>query len=139
MRWAASAGLLTTTYTAVDGHAVRLAPDAATFIVWFFIMDGLMMVPLVSLLRRGRVLPLLRAEGRRGVIAGLFALVGYGAALTALRLLPLGAASALRETSIVFGVLIARLALGEAVDGRKAGGVALIALGGATIVIALVR
>lgn len=31
--WALLAGLLTTTYTAVDGHAVRLAPTAATFIV----------------------------------------------------------------------------------------------------------
>ena len=38
--WAALAGLLTTIYTAVDGHAVRLAPVAATFIVWFFVMGS---------------------------------------------------------------------------------------------------
>ena len=137
--WAALAGLLTTIYTAVDGHAVRLAPVAATFIVWFFIMDGLMMVPLVSWLRRGRILLLARAEGRQGVAAGLFALVGYGAALVALRLLPVGAASALRETSVVFGVLIARFWLGEVVDSRKLGGVALIAVGGMVIVGALAQ
>lgn len=135
--WAVLAGLLTTIYTAVDGHAVRLAPVAATFIVWFFIMDGLMMMPLVSWLRRGRIVPLMRAEGRQGLFAGLFALVGYGAALVALRLLPVGAASALRETSVVFGVLIARFCLGEVVDGRKLGGVALIAAGGVMIMITL--
>ena len=63
----------------------------------------------------------------------------YGSACAALRLLPVGAASALRETSIVFGVLIARFLLKEVVDGRKAGGVALIAGGGTMIVVALAR
>lgn len=56
LRWALAAGLLTTTYTIVDGHAIRLASSAATFIVWFYILDGATMFPLAAMLRRGRML-----------------------------------------------------------------------------------
>lgn len=137
--WAAAAGLLTTAYTVVDGRAVRLAPEATTFIIWYFVVEAAMVVPLVAWLRRGRVVALARAEGRQGVLAGLASLVTYGSALVALRLLPVGAASALRETSPVFGALIARYALGEAVDARRAAGIALIAGGGMLVVAGLAR
>ena len=132
--WAVAAGLLTTTYTVVDGHAVRLASAAGTFIAWFFVLDALFMVPLVSWLRRGDVMQRVRVEGRQGFIAGLLSLITYGSALLALRLLPVGAASSLRETSVVFGAAIARLSLGEHLDRRRAVGVALIAIGGALVV-----
>jgi len=137
LQWAAAAGLLTTTYTIVDGHAVRLAPDAATFIVWFYILDGATMFPLAALLRRGRMAALIRAEGMKGVTAGVVSFVTYSSALGALRLLPVGAASALRETSVVFGTAIARFGLKEQVDARRAVGAVMIALGGALTIVGL--
>lgn len=137
LRWAVAAGLLTTTYTIVDSHAVRLAPEAGTFIVWFFILDGATMFPLAALLRRGRMLALIRAEGTKGVIAGVVSFATYSSALGALRLLPVGAASALRETSVVFGTAIARFGLKEQVDARRGLGAVLIAIGGALTIIGL--
>jgi drug/metabolite transporter (DMT)-like permease len=139
LSWAVLAGLLTTTYTVVDSHAVRVAATAATFIVWFFIMDGILMVPLVSWLRRGSVVALARAEGRRGLIAGLASLATYGSALLALRLLPVGGASALRETSVVFGVLMARFTLAEKVISRRLLASVVIAVGGMLVAIGLTR
>jgi len=136
--WAALAGLLTTTYTVIDGKAIRLASEASTFIVWFFVMDGLMMVPLVLWFRRRHILPRLVDEGWRGLLAGLSSLVTYGSALLALRLLPVGAASALRETSIVFGALIARFALRELVTARRAVGISLVSAGAALVALGLV-
>jgi drug/metabolite transporter (DMT)-like permease len=41
LMWAGIAGLLTTIYTVVDARAVRLGPEALTFVAWFFVLDGL--------------------------------------------------------------------------------------------------
>lgn len=135
--WALAAGVLTTTYTVVDGHAVRLAPHAATFIVWFFLLDGAIMGAIALAARRGRLPALVRAEGRQGLWAGLASLVTYGLALLALRWLPVGAAAALRETGMVFALVIARYALHEAVDARRAVGASLVAAGGVLVVLGL--
>lgn len=135
--YALAAGLMTTTYTIVDGHAVRLAPQAATFIVWFFILDGVFMTTIALAARRGRTLALMRAEGRQGVLAGLASLLTYGTALLALRWLPVGAATALRETGLVFGLLLAHFVLHEPVGRRRAAGGLLVATGGALAVLGL--
>lgn len=128
------AGLLTTTYTIVDAHAIRIAPSAMTFVAWFFLLDGIIMFPIFATLRRGRVTSLLRSEGRQGFMAGVTSLVSFGSALIALRLAPVGIVSALRETSVVFGMLIAAFFLRESVDRRRAGAAVVIALGAILIV-----
>lgn len=136
---AATAGLLTTAYTIVDAHAIRLAPAAMTFVAWFFLLDGIIMIPIFAVLRRGRAGALLRAEGRQGVMAGLASLVSFGSALIALRLAPVGIVSALRETSVVFGMLIAGLVLRERVDRRRVGATVVIAAGAILILVTAVR
>ncbi|MEO8723794.1 MAG: DMT family transporter [Sphingobium sp.] len=129
------AGVLTTAYTIVDAHAIRLAPAAMTFVAWFFLLDGLIMFPIFAILRRGRVASLLHSEGRQGLMAGLTSLVSFGSALMALRLAPVGIVSALRETSVVFGMLIAAFVLRERVDRRRAGAAVVIAAGAVLILV----
>jgi drug/metabolite transporter (DMT)-like permease len=128
------AGLLTTAYTIVDAHAIRLAPLAMTFVAWFFLLDGLIMVPIFALARWGCVGPLMRSEARQGVWAGLTSLISFGAALLALRLAPVGVVSALRETSVVFGMMIAAFVLREHVNQWRAVGAVAIAAGAVLIV-----
>ena len=128
------AGLLTTTYTVVDAHAIRLAPVALTFVAWFFLLDGLIMFPIFLVSRKGRIGSLLRSEGRQGILAGLTSLISFGAALFALRLAPVGIVSALRETSVVFGIGIAAFALREHVDRRHVLGAVVIAIGAILVV-----
>ncbi len=123
------AGALTTAYTAVDATAIRLAPETAVFIVWFFLLDGVVMTTILFALRGRRAAALMRAEGRKGVVAGVTTLIAFGAALFALALAPIGVVSALRETSVVFAVAIAALALKEKVDLRLALAAALVATG----------
>jgi drug/metabolite transporter (DMT)-like permease len=131
------AGLLTAAYTVVDAHAVRLPNRPATFIVWFFVAEAMGMVPLVLALRQGRIIAAAREDARPGVIAGVSALVGYGLALFSLRILPSGAASALRETSIIFGAALARFALKEKLRRGRLVGIGLTALGGVLVVAGL--
>jgi drug/metabolite transporter (DMT)-like permease len=123
------AGLLTTAYTLVDAHAIRLAPTAMTFVAWFFLLDGLIMFPIFALARRGQAMSLLISEGRQGVMAGFTSLVSFGTALLALRFAPVGIVAALRETSVVFAMLIAVFALREQVDRRRIAAAVIIALG----------
>ena len=132
---AVAAGLLTTTYTIVDAHAIRIAPFAMTFVAWFFLLDGLIMFPIFVILRRGRIISLLRSEGRQGLMAGVTSIVSFGSALIALRLAPTGIVSALRETSVVFGMLIAAFVLREGVDRRRAGAAIVIAMGAVLILV----
>jgi drug/metabolite transporter (DMT)-like permease len=136
---ALAAGLLTSTYTWVDAQGVRAAPSPLTFIAWFFVCDGVVMSALALAARGRRIVALVRDEGRKGVLAGLASLLTYGSALVALRLLPTGAASALRETSVVFGVVLARGVLREAVSPRRAVGAALIACGALLVLLGLRR
>lgn len=136
---ALAAGLLTSTYTWVDAQGVRAAPSPLTFIAWFFVCDGVVMSALALAARGRRIVALVRDEGRKGVLAGLASLLTYGSALSALRLLPTGAASALRETSVVFGVIIARGYLGETIARRRALGATLIASGGVLVLLGLRR
>ena len=128
------AGLLTTAYTIIDARAIRIAPSAMTFVAWFFLLDGLIMFPIFVALRQGRIASLLRSEGRQGLLAGMTSLVSFGTALIALRLAPVGMVSALRETSVVFGMFIAASVLREQVDRRRIAAAVVIAAGAVLII-----
>ncbi len=124
------AGLLTTAYTLLDAHAVRISPNLWTFIVWFFVFDGIVMSTITVVMRGRSLLPALRQEVRPGLLAGFASLITYSTALVALRFIPAGSASAIRETSIVFGALIAGVFLKEHINSRRKLGIALVAVGG---------
>jgi uncharacterized membrane protein len=67
-------------------------------------------------------------------MAGITSAVSFGAALLALRVAPVGIVSALRETSVVFGMMIATFAMREHVDRQRASGAAIITVGAVIIV-----
>ena len=127
---AISAGLLTTAYTLLDAHAVRLSPNLWTFVVWFFVFDGIIMSVITVAISGRLLLPAMRQELRPGLLAGFSSLITYSTALVALRLIPAGSASAIRETSIVFGAIIAGVFLKEHINSRRKLGIALVAVGG---------
>ena len=128
------AGLLTTAYTLVDARAIRLAPDALSFIAWFFALDGVF-ISAAFLALRGRALGPLLAEARAGAAAGIATLACFGSALWALRLAPVGAVAGLRETSILFALLFARFWLGERVGPAGVFGGSAIAAGAVLILL----
>jgi len=100
-------------YSVVDGIGARTAQNAHVYTVWLFVFDGLMMLVLV-LWRRGRpVLAEYAGFWKIGLIGGTLSLAAYWIAIWAMTVAPIALVAALRETSVLFGSLIAVVVLKE--------------------------
>lgn len=134
LAWALGTGMTIALYTVIDALGVRAAPDAVSYVVWFYIVLGVC-VAIPFALRRGPVfLTTLRTQWKPGVTAGALSLVTYGLALWAFRHGDIPRLAALRESSILFGVLIAWLLLKERIGKGRLIGAGTIALGAAMLV-----
>ena len=133
---ACAAGLSVAVYTTYDAYGIRATPDPFTFLAWFFVIDGVFMP--VYMWPRWRRLPSseMRPLLRRGLVGAIVAYLSFGAILLATRIGPVGEAAVLRETSVVFAALIARVVLGERVGPRRLGLMAMIAAGAVTVKLA---
>ncbi len=134
MAAAVMTGLLTTAYTVVDAQGMRMSPDAFKFIAWFFVLDGFSMPIAFVLLRKQDAWKQFVADWGAGIVAGIMAPVSFVPALYALSLAPIGAVAAIRETSVLIGMLIGHRILREAVDRRRLIGAALIMVGALGII-----
>lgn len=119
-------GLTVAVYTVYDAYAIRAAADPFTFIVWFFLLEGVLFPTL--LWRRWRGAPL-RPLFLRALVGAPIAYVSFSAVFLATRLDKVGEAAALRETSVVFGAVMAWAILGERIGWGRALCMVLIALG----------
>jgi drug/metabolite transporter (DMT)-like permease len=133
LMWAGATGVSIALYTVLDAQGVRAAPSAPSYIVWIYLIDGLVIGAIFALWRGPRFLLAARSEWRPGLIAGAVSLVTYGLALWAFRIGDTPRLAALRETSILFGVGIAIVFLKERVTAGRLAGVATIAVGAATL------
>ena len=123
-------------YTTYDAYGIRASADPFTFLVWFFLIDGLAL-PLVYARRIGRLAAAdRRALIKRGALGAVVAYLSFGSIMLATRLDKVGEAAVLRETSTVFAALIGWLVLGEVVGMRRAGLMALIAAGAVIVKLA---
>jgi drug/metabolite transporter (DMT)-like permease len=111
--------LFVASYVTADGIGVRLAGNAQSYAAWIFLIYGALMPLAFFVLRRRLVLPLRAPETLKAMTGGVISLASYGAMTAALALGELGPVSALRETSIVFSVMIGRAVLREALTLRR--------------------
>ncbi len=109
--WALATGVTIAAYTVIDAKGVRAAPSAFSYIVWVFVMLGFGIGAIFAIWRGPRFVIAARSQWKAGLIAGALSLVTYGLALWAYRLGDVPRLAALRESSILFGVLIAWLFL----------------------------
>ncbi|MEM9270162.1 MAG: DMT family transporter, partial [Pseudomonadota bacterium] len=119
-------GLLVALYTVYDAYGMRASPDPLTFLVWFFVVDGLAF-PIIAW-RRWHRMPDPPAPGPlmlRGLIGALIAFVSFGSVMMATYLDKVGEAAVLRETSTVWAALIGWAILREPVGPVRAGLMAL--------------
>ena len=127
--------LVIAAYTLVDGSGVRASGNAPSYIGWMFALTALTLV-LARPWLGGRGLP--QSHGAWGLlgVGAACTLGSYGIVLWAMTLAPIGLVAALRETSIVFGTVIAAAWLRERVSAQRWAGVALVAAGGAAMKLA---
>ncbi|ATM07975.1 MULTISPECIES: DMT family transporter [Raoultella] len=100
-------------YTLVDGTGVRLSDTALGYTLWSFFMNGCCLLSWSMIYRRQEASRYLRQHWKKGAIGGLSTMGSYGLALWAMTQAPLAVVAALRETSILFGAVIALVLLKE--------------------------
>lgn len=106
-------------YTLVDGTGVRLSDTALGYTLWTFFMNGFCLLCWAMIARRREASSYLRLHWKKGLFGGVATMGSYGLALWAMTQAPLAVVAALRETSILFGALIAFVLLKERVAGVR--------------------
>ncbi len=120
-------------YTLLDGLGARASGAPIAYALWTFLLAGLGLLPLVAWRRPGLLVPHLRAKWRIGALAATGTIGSYALALWAMTVAPIAAVAALRETSILFGVVIATIVLREVPTATRLAGAALVAVGAACL------
>ncbi|USV98574.1 DMT family transporter [Pseudomonas pergaminensis] len=127
--YALGTGFFIAAYSVTDGVGARLSGAPMAYTVWMCALWGVLM-PLVYIgLRDTRSLFAPRPGVITALIGGLVSLLAYGIVIYAMSHAPMGAVSALRETSVLFAALIGYLFLGESLTVRKVLACVVIATG----------
>ena len=120
---ALTTGVTIAVYTVIDGVGVRLSGgQALAYIAWMFMFYWLMPVLFVAMRGFKALCEPVRAEPLSvgsSLVGGVVSIAAYGIVIWALQSGAMGAVSALRETSVVFAVLIGRMFLGETVNAGR--------------------
>lgn len=112
-------GALTALYTVVDAKGIRLSGDHASYLVWFFVIDGIGIAVIVACLRGQALRAAIKPNLPAGVLAGGLSVISYGSALIAVSMAPVAKLAAIRETSVIFGAILAALWLKESFGLRR--------------------
>lgn len=118
-------------YTLVDASGVRLSGAPVAYALLLAVLTGVVTLAVVF---AGRVRP--RLDGRTlglGLVGGAATTLSYGVALWAMTRAPVAPVAALRETSIIFALVLSRLAFGEKVGGRRIAAALLVMAGVAAL------
>jgi drug/metabolite transporter (DMT)-like permease len=110
---AVTTAAFTASYTLVDGLGVRQAGSATSFLLWTNILDGAFTCTYAILVRGSNAFINLRPAWRAGLPAGAMSLLAYWIVIWAFTQAPIAIVAALRETSVLFAVVIATLFLKE--------------------------
>lgn len=113
-----NAGVIAT-YTLVDAFGARQSGSALGYTLWLFLLSGLPLPIWALSTRAPQLIAYARANWGYGLVGGVGTLTSYGVVLWAMTQAPVAMVSALRETSILFGVLISALVLRERVTRQR--------------------
>jgi drug/metabolite transporter (DMT)-like permease len=120
-------------YSLVDGIGARTAGDAHAYTAALFVCDGLSMA-IFALVRRGSgVVVDMGRNWKAGLIGGALSLVAYWIAIWAMTVAPIALVAALRETSVLFGAIIAVVVLREPLRASRIAAAMMIVAGLALI------
>ena len=125
--FALATGAIIAAYTVVDGMGVQRSQNTISYTVWVF--ASYLLMPVVLLVLRFRVRVLHRGSLPRATGAGVFSLAAYTLVLWATHYAAVGIVSALRETSVLWAVVMGHVFLGEALTWRRAASASLICCG----------
>jgi drug/metabolite transporter (DMT)-like permease len=124
---ALATGAVIAAYTVVDGMGVQRSKNTLSYTVWVF--ASYLLMPAVMRALRFPVRVRHTDSIPRAASAGVCSLVAYTIVLWATHYAPVGIVSALRETSVLWAIVIGRVFLGEAFTWRRTASASLICSG----------
>jgi drug/metabolite transporter (DMT)-like permease len=126
--YALGTGFCISLYSLVDGLGVRLSGNTLSYWAWGA-FGHLFLAGFIGLRRRQTLAQIPLRIWTIGICGGLVSMTAYGLVLYAKNFAPLGAVSALRETSVIFAALIGFFFLKEGNWMRRLGAAVLMAIG----------
>lgn len=124
--YALGSACATATYTLIDGSGARVSGDAVAYVAWVFVVDGLMFATGMIIWKGLQIVPREAKAWGVGMLAAAASYGAYGVSVWAMTIAPIAVVAALRETSILFAVLIGWLIFGETMTKGKAVAAAVI-------------
>jgi drug/metabolite transporter (DMT)-like permease len=121
---ALATGAVIGAYTVVDGIGVRHSQNTLSYTAWVF--ASYLLTPAVLRLMRMPVHTTTLRGLPQAAIAGVFSLAAYTLVLWATRYADIGIVSALRETSVLWAVVIGQRFLGETFTWRRIASASII-------------
>lgn len=131
--FALTTGLIIACYSTVDSRGVRLVEQPVSYALWVLFLFGLMITLAFIITRRGLVIDMRSPVTWKAVGGGVLAMLAYGLVVVAYAYAPAGLVTAVRETSVVFAVLIGALLLGETLTMRRLLACVIVASGAIAI------
>ncbi len=123
--FALCAAVMTAMYTVNDASGVRAAGSPLIYLAWHFWLITIALSATVLVRRRAKTWGAMKTEFRSAFFSSFFNITTYGLALYAYANAPVAPMAALRETSIVFGAILAAFVLKEPF-GLKRGVLAIV-------------
>lgn len=120
-------------YSIVDGMGARVAGHATMFTAWLVVVDMILFATFTLTTRGGGVFKASRRAWIIGGLAGGLSLLTYWIVVWAMTTAPIALVAAVRETSILFAVIIGVIVLGEKASLGKISA-ALVILGGIIVI-----
>ncbi|WP_105401133.1 DMT family transporter [Neorhizobium sp. T7_12] len=129
MLYALATGVSIAGYSTIDAVGIRLSGNTSAYIAWVFVLPGILLLVAFMAMRGPLRIDLRSRETVKAIGGGLVSLVSYGVVLLAYSMAPAGPVSALRETSVVFAVMIGWLLLGETLSAKRIAACIVVAAG----------
>ena len=106
-------------YSITDGLGARASGDVTSYIGWLFFLDAVVFMFYAFFKRGLSIIPKKISVWILGLIAGSASVLAYWIAVWAMTIAPIALVAALRETSVLFAVLIGVLFFKESMGKSK--------------------
>ncbi len=117
--FALTTGLIIACYSTVDSRGVKLVEQPIAYAIWVLFLFGLMITIAFAATRKELAIDISSPLTWKAAGGGVVAMLAYGLVVVAYAYAPAGLVTAVRETSVVFAVLIGALLLGEPLTARR--------------------
>ncbi len=121
-------------YTLTDALGARTNQDALGYAMWLFAVNGVVATAIITLRRGPRIFLQLGPHWRGGLAGGAMSMLAYSLVIWAMTQAPIALVSALRESSVLFALLIGWVFLKEPMPPQR-----LLACGVICVGVALMK